>query len=72
VCIKNAECRDLCGSGTDLHLVSYIPPNEARINQRSEVVFKKRVNKTTFLSTLNSMQGINVDEKRDALLPTVT
>jgi hypothetical protein len=35
------------------------------------VVYKKRVSKTTFLLVLNSRHGNNMDEKKDALLPTV-
>jgi hypothetical protein len=38
----------------------------------NEVVFKKHVNKTTFLEILSSMEGISIEEKKDVLLFNVT
>jgi hypothetical protein len=55
-----------------LRPVSYASPSDSKHNETREVVFQKRVSKTTFLGTLNSMEGNNMDEKRDALLPNIT
>jgi hypothetical protein len=55
-----------------LRPVSYTSPIDSEQNETREVAFKKRVSKTTFLGTLNSMEGNNMEKKRDALLPNVT
>ena len=55
-----------------LRPISYTFPSDSKQNKTYEVVFQKRVSKTTFLETLNSMEGNNMEEKRNALLPNVT
>jgi hypothetical protein len=37
-----------------------------------KLYFLKRVSKTTFLGTLHNMEGNNMEEKRDPLLPNIT
>jgi hypothetical protein len=55
-----------------LRPVSYTSPGDSEHNETREVVFQKRMSKTTFLGILNSMEGNNIEEKRDALLPNIT
>jgi hypothetical protein len=55
-----------------LRPVSYTCRSDSEHNETREVVFQKRVSKTTFLGTLNNMEGNNMEEKRDALLPNIT
>jgi hypothetical protein len=38
-----------------LRFVSYTLPNDAMDNEKFEVIFMKRISKTTFLEVLNSM-----------------
>ena len=49
-----------------LRLISYTSLGDSDYNEICEVVFQKKVSKTTFLGTLNSIEGNNMEEKRDA------
>jgi hypothetical protein len=55
-----------------LRHVSYTSQSNLVCNDMNEVVFKKHVNKTTFLEILSSMEGISIEEKKDVLLFNVT
>ena len=55
----------------NLRPISYNLSNNGMDNGISKVRFKKWVNKTTFLEALNSIEGENMEQKKDALLPNV-
>jgi hypothetical protein len=54
-----------------LRPVSYTSSDATQNNQRTETVFKKRESKTSFLKTLNAMEGSSMEQKRDAMLPNI-
>jgi hypothetical protein len=54
-----------------LRPVSYTSPDTAPNNRRTETIFKKRESKTSFLRTLNAMEGSSMEQKRDAMLPNI-
>jgi hypothetical protein len=55
-----------------LRPISYTFPSDSEQNETRVIVFQKRVSKTTFLGILISMDGNNMEEKRNALLSNVT
>jgi hypothetical protein len=55
-----------------LRPVSYVPPNMSSGVHVSEIMFLEENSKTTFMKTLDAMEGDTFEDKRDAMLPHMT